>query len=130
MTDQLKEEEKKDKPSLPNLLARFPNAPDQEKIDLLKAQHGDIYLSALSEDEIFIFRALNRAEWRSLQMKLQEGILDGFTQEEEIVKTALLWKSVESLDKKAGTIPTLAEQVVQNSNFMPPAAAAQLVGRL
>lgn len=119
-----------EKPSLPGLLAKFKEAPDQEKIDQFKAMHGDVFISAFSEDEIFIFRALNRLEWRTLQIKLQEGTIDTFQHEEQIVATALLWKSVSNLDKKAGTIPTLAEQVVQNSNFLSPAAAASLVGRL
>jgi hypothetical protein len=56
-----------------------------------------------------------------------------FKAEEDTVTKCVLWASAEgltSLQNKAGTLTTLNEQVLQNSNFMNPAVAASLVIKL
>ena len=53
--------------------------------------------------------------------------------EENIVSMCLLWPklSVEDLQKdKGGTVSTLLEQVMQNSNFLTPQQASMLVIKL
>ena len=64
------------------------------------------------------------------QMKDQ---VNNFVIEVKIVDTCVLWKSpqgAEALAKKAGTYSTLHEQILQASNFMNPAYAAQFVAKL
>lgn len=129
-----KQEEKKE-PSLADklrsLLAEFDNAPSAADIEALKAKHGDVFLSALNDDEVFLFRALTRKEHRATNAAAAEGKIQGEAFEEEIVKTCLLWKSSpESLENKAGTIPSLFEQIMQNSNFLAPQLLSNLVTKL
>jgi hypothetical protein len=129
-----KQEEKKE-PSLADklrsLLSEFDNAPGAAEIEGLKAKHGDVFLSALNDDEVFLFRALTRKEHRTVNAAAAEGKIQGEAFEEEIVKTCLLWKSSpESLENKAGTIPSLFEQIMQNSNFLAPQLLSNLVTKL
>ena len=113
-----------------NALGGFPGAPEQVDIDAWKGQHGDVYVSALSESEIFIFRSLNRLEYRELQERAAQEQLDAMQYEDNTVKQCVLWSSVDDLSAKAGTIPTLLEMIMQNSNFVPPQIAATLVAKL
>lgn len=115
---------------LKELLADYDGAPGATQIDGWKAAHGDIFLSALNDDELFIFRALNRKEHRSLNAAIAEGKLAPESMEEEVVRLCLLWKSVKDLDSKAGTLPSLFEQVMQNSNFLAPQLLSNLVTKL
>lgn len=108
------------------LLRDFPTSPTTEEIEGWKTKYGDIFVSAFSEDELFVFRPLNRREHRELQESAQSE--QDF--EEKCVRRALLWTSVADLEQKAGTIPTLFEQIVQSSNFMAPQLAASLVVKL
>jgi len=111
-------------------LSKFEGAPAPEMITGWKENYGDVYVSAFSEDEIFIFRSLSRSEYTSLQERAATEQLDALAYEEESVKTCLLWSSVQDLNRKAGTIPSLMEMIMQNSNFVPPQVAAQLVAKL
>lgn len=113
------------------LLSKFENAPSAVEIDRLKATHGDVFLSALNDDELFLFKALTRKEHRAFQAAVAEGQLQGEAFEEEVVKSCLLWKShAESLESKAGTFPSLFEQIMQNSNFLAPQLLSNLVVKL
>lgn len=111
-------------------LDKHPGAPNSAKIEAWKAQHTDVFVSAFSDSEIFIFRCLNRKEYVDLQKQAATGELSNEQHEEETVKKCLLWSSVADLNAKAGNIPTLLEQIVAHSNFMPPQLAVQLVGKL
>lgn len=115
---------------LRELLAGYEGAPSAATIDGFKASHGDIFLSALNDDELFIFRALNRKEHRELNARVAEGKVPQEDLENEVVKACLLWKSIKDLDSKAGTIPSLFEQVMQNSNFLAPQLLSNLVTKL
>ena len=128
------QEEAKKEPTLADklreLLADFDNAPSAAVIDSWKAKHGDIYLSALNDDEVFIFRALTRKEHRLFTEAAQKP---EYTSDfdEDVVKACVIWKgSDSSLDSKAGTIPSLYEQVMQNSNFLAPQLLSNLVTKL
>jgi arylsulfatase A-like enzyme len=111
---------------LKELLSEFPNHPDESVIESWKQSHSDVFCSALSETELFVFRALTRQEHRELQAAAEtdEDYEDG------AVRACLLWASIDNLDQKAGTLPTLLEQIMQNSNFMPPQLAGSLVVKL
>ena len=109
-------------------LEQHEGAPTPAIIDGWKETFGDVFIAAFDADEVFVFRALNRKEYRELQIKAADT--DPMEYEESVVKTCLLFQSVSQLDNKAGTIPSLLEMVMQNSNFVPPAIAAQLVTKL
>lgn len=111
-------------------LDKHPGAPSAVKIEGWKAQYTDVFVSAFSDSEIFIFRCLNRKEYVDLQKQAATGELSSEQHEEETVKKCLLWSSVADLNAKAGNVPTLLEQIVAHSNFMPPQLAVQLVGKL
>jgi len=136
MSDQESSPDKKAAPAsspadkLRDLLADFPNAPSADQIESMKSIHGDVFLSALSDDEVFLFRSLTRKEHRDLNTKAAQGIIPQESFEEEVLKVCLLWQSIKNLDTKAGTIPSLFEQVMQNSNFLPPQVLSQLVTKL
>jgi hypothetical protein len=123
-------------PNLAQILAVFPGSPTQQELESWKQLHGEIMCSGFSETELFIWRALNRSDYVSLQKKMrtppEEGKepLNEFDYEEMVVKTCLLWASIPDISKKAGSVSTLSEQILMNSNFMPPQVAAQFVIRL
>ena len=122
-------------PSFIDLLKNFAGAPDQSAIDAWKEEHGDIFCTAFSETELFIWRPLSRAEWREHQMMLSqaEGQVDPFVLEEETVMKVMLWMSnpgEKALQLKAGSVSTLHEQLLQNSNFIDPRFASNLVVKL
>jgi hypothetical protein len=112
------------------LLTEFENAPTAQELEMFKQKHGDIFLSALSDDEVFIFKALTRRDHRAINSEIAENKLASDQYEEEVVKRCLLWQSIKSLEDKAGTIPSLFEQVMQNSNFLSPQLLTNLVTKL
>ncbi len=128
--DKVEEKEK----TLADLLVEFPGAPDQNRIEEWKGQFGEIFCSGFSATELFVFRSLNRKEFVDQQLDLaQAQATDAFTAEETIVEQCVLWMTdvaEKSLTQKAGTLSTLHEQIMQNSNFVNPAMASALVVKL
>lgn len=126
--------EEKAEPSLSEklkaLLDEFPNRPTAAEVDALKSTHGDVFLSALSDDEVFLFRALSRREHRMLNSDIAAEKFSPDELDEKVVNLCVLWKSVSDLEQKAGTIPSLYEQVMQNSNFLPAQLLTNLVTKL
>jgi hypothetical protein len=141
-------------PDLKSLIANLPNAPDQATIDAWKAKFGNVFVSGFDESEIYIWRALTRAEYKQIQIeqqiqtvmnqlgekpnekevtdKITNAINSDFAREEKTVSQCLLWPklSPEELSQKAGTVPSLLEQITANSNFLTPAQASMLVLKL
>ena len=130
-------EEPKEK-TLGEVLQTFPGAPDDSQIEKWKQEFGEILCSNMSETEIFIFRPITREEYVNLQMYIsqtqQQGtVVSNFEVEQKIVENCVLWSSppgVDSLEKKAGTMSSLHEQILQQSNFVNPAYASQFVIKL
>lgn len=127
------EEEKEQ--TLGDVLAAFPGAPDDAQIEKWKQVHGEILCSGFSEAELFVFRPITREEFVNLQLYISQSQeqVSNFAVEQKIVENCLLWASppgVESLEKKAGSMSTLHEQVLQASNFINPAYASQFVIKL
>lgn len=130
-----KEPEKEEERDLGKLMFDLPDAPNQEQVEAWKQEHGEVFCTGMSPTEMFVFRALTRVEFVKIQtiMQAQDNKLTQLDLEEQIVKRCILWSSKEglaSLDKKAGTLSTLHEQVLQNSNFVNPAMASALVIKL
>ena len=109
-------------------------APSQEQIEQWKAQFGEVFVSGFSEEELFIWKPVNRAEWIELQKIAgnPDKPITQFEFEELVCDSCILWKSVTcSWDKgKAGTPGSLQEQILQNSNFLSPQGAQLLVAKL
>jgi len=121
--------------SLAELLASFPDSPTQVKIETWKENHGEIYCSGFSEEEIVVWRPINRREFVSLQESIQTAgeQVSNFDLEERVVGQCLLWTSPQAekaLLHKAGSLTTLNEQIMQNSNFINPQMASALVVKL
>lgn len=120
-----------DGPDLSGLLFDFPGAPTKDEVEEWKALHGDVLCSGFSETELYVFRPLTRAEWLAMQAMAQQS--EGFDVEQEIVDRCLLWATENgkrSLNSKAGSLTTLHEQIMQQSNFVNPSMAAALVVKL
>jgi hypothetical protein len=122
-------------PGLADLLATFPNAPNEVKIESWKQVHGEIFCSGFSETELVVWRPINRKEFVILQEQLQSGTADlsSYELEEKVVTSCILWSTPQaesSLEQKAGSLTTLNEQIMQNSNFVNPQMASALVVKL
>lgn len=138
-------QEEPEAPKAPDLLSIIqskPGGPSKQVIDSWKAKHGAIYASGFSEDELYVWRAITRNEYKKIQIEGQdiaqiqdakEQMAAQMSSEERIVSMCILWpvKTPEELAAdKGGTVPTLLEQVMQNSNFMTPQQASFLVVKL
>ena len=137
-TEQAKEESVQ--PAIPNLvelLKGFENAPTATEIEKWKERYGEVFVSAFSETEVFVWRPLGRLEFYELQKKMRLAAskqAEEFTElhfEEAVVDTCILWSSaLGNLKTKGGSYTTLSEQIMANSNFMDQSMAAVLVMKL
>lgn len=124
-------------PDLASILKAYPNAPSAGQIEEWKKEFGEVFCSGFSETELYVWRTLSRPEWVSLQKRLRiapkedEEQFTELDMEEEVVNKCMLWSSNEkSLVSKGGTVSTISEQVMLNSNFVAPAVASALVIKL
>ena len=121
--------------NLVELLSAFPKAPSEMSIEQWKQNHGEVYCSGFSDEEIVVWRPINRKEFVNLQETIQgsEEKISTFDLEEEVVFKCILWtspKGKQALEHKAGSLSTLNEQIMQNSNFINPQMASTLVVKL
>lgn len=116
-------------------LFAFPGSPTKDQVEVWKQEHGEVFCSGFSMDELFVFRPLKRHEFVELQVLVAQaqGQVSQFEIEETTVKKCLLWTTPNgsrALETKAGTCSTLHEQVLQNSNFVNASMASVLVVKL
>ena len=116
-------------------LKDFTGAPTKEQIDSWKSQHGEVFCSGFSETELFIWRPIKRAEFVNLQAQITsaEKPVSALSAEELVVQMCLLWSSTlgeKALTIKAGSLSSLHEQIMSNSNFMDPRIAAAMIIKL
>ena len=139
MTEEVKqpEEQSPEAPNLVKLLEEFDGSPGAAEIEKWKQQFGEVFVSGFSETEMFLWRPLNRKEYVGLQKKMRTPVQEEEQQftdldfEEAVVGCCLLWGSDEKILKsKGGSVSTLSEQIMTNSNFMAPAMASVLVAKL
>lgn len=132
--------------SLKEILAGGSKRPAQEQIDAWKTQYGSVFVSGFDEDELYIWRPMNRREYKLLQAKRAEltakaeqgaQILAAQMEaewEETICSTCILWPTLKenywSTEAKAGAPSTLAGQIMTQSAFLNPQAASYLVEKL
>jgi len=119
--------------TLAAILAEFPQSPTEVRIEQWKQNHGEVYCSGFSEEELVVWRPINRREFVQLQETVQGASVSTLELEEEVVNKCLLWTSPKAriaLEHKAGSLTTLNEQIMQNSNFINPQMASALVVKL
>ena len=121
--------------SLAAILSEFPQSPTETNIENWKENHGEVYCSGFSEEELVVWRPINRREFVKLQETVQTSgqAVSNFDLEEEVVQKCILWTSPKAkiaLEHKAGSLSTLNEQIMQNSNFVNPQMASALVVKL
>lgn len=122
-------------PDVKEKLFELPESPDKAQIEMWKQEHGEVFCSGFTATELFVFRSLTRGEFVQLQSHLaaQGQQVNTLDVEEQVVQQCLIWSSkdgLKALEKKAGSMSTLHEQIMQNSNFVNPAMAAALVMKL
>jgi hypothetical protein len=130
--EEKKEEEVKGK-DIASALASFPEAPTKEDIEGYKQKFGEVFCSGFSDQELYVWRPLSRKEFVELQSELSQAQGTQLDQEQRVAQLCLLWASDEakrSLEQKAGSLSTLHEQVMFNSNFVDPRIASALVVKL
>lgn len=133
MTDKEVKKELTQEDKLRDMLSNWKDSPSLEKIEEWKLAHGSTFLSILDEDELFIFRPITRAEHRSLNKDISNGLREADTFEDVVVTSCVLWSSLplnKLSEQKAGTVSSLFEQVMSNSNFIPSVALMNLVVKL
>jgi hypothetical protein len=117
--------------SITQLLRELPGSPVQETIDQWKTLHGEVLVAGFSEEEVYIFRPLKRPEYVEMQTMIAAQGLNQLQQQEIICSKCVLWPTgVNWNEGKAGTVHTLHEQIMMNSNFLSPAVASMLVEKL
>jgi len=130
--------------SLKEILTGHDEKPGQEQIDAWKVQYGSAFVSGFDEEELYIWRPMNRREYKTLQARRDELMvlaqqgqgnpLGEAEWEEMICHTCVLWPQVEesywSEKAKAGAPSTLAGQIMTQSAFLNPQAASYLVEKL
>lgn len=125
-------------PDLAQMLKEFDGAPDNTQVEKWKERYGEVFVSGFSETELFLWRPIGRAEYVGLQKKMrsvpatpEDQSSTEFEFENSIVTTCVLWSSDgQSLERKGGSVSTLSEQIMTNSNFMGSAMASVLVMKL
>jgi superfamily II RNA helicase len=130
-----KVEEVEKEATLADLLTDFTDSPSKETIEDWKQEHGEVLCSGFSETELLVWRPITRGEFVDLQTMLAaaETQVSSFELEKTVVEMCVLWASPSallSLEKKAGSLTTVNEQIMQNSNFMDPRMASSLVIKL
>jgi len=119
------------KPDLAKVLEGFEGAPSTETVEEWKKVHGEVFISGFSDTELYIWRPLKRSEYRLMQQESQQSTVDQLDVEEKVVAKCTLWPLMNGdQNLKAGTYSALAQQIMENSNFLAPQVAAQLVIKL
>lgn len=134
--------------NLPGLLSQIPGAPTADQIEQWKTQFGEVFVFGVSPQEMYIFRPINRKEHLKFQLAQQQNQLKLQQQAEgkqlpndelleligdpelDIVASCVLWPVDVDLNMKAGTVSSLYEQIMQNSNFVPANLGHMLVAKL
>jgi hypothetical protein len=123
-------------PNLAKLLVSFEGAPSAAQLETWKQQHGELFVSGFSETELFVFRPLSWKEHKHVNKTLATPVEEGeeprteFDLQEMVVDLCLLWTSVPSYQTKGGTIPSIFEMIMLNSNFTSPQTMAAFTMRL
>lgn len=122
-------------------MSHLEGAPKKEDIEAWKAKYKNIQVFGLSNDDIFIFRSINRAEYRELQSmpdairKANPNITDfdlDQKMKDKVCKMAVLYPSdiSEQIESLAGLATMLAEQIYYYSCIISPEEAVRSIRKL
>ena len=103
--------------------------PNQATIDAWKTTFGEINLLALTEKEMYIYRTVNRLEFKQLSTTAK----DENSFDEMLVQRCVLWPKLGvefNMVSKGGTIGCIKEAILQTSNFLAPQVVMSLVREL
>lgn len=105
------------KAALFEILKGKPDAPDMGQIDKWKQTFGDVFMSGFSEEEIFIFRPLNRGEYTDMQVKQQMAQMKAAKRNEslktnEATLTPEQWADVEKAVKEEAAITETSDETL------------------
>lgn len=105
------------------------NAPKDYELEEWKEMYGNYYISSINEDDdLYIWRTLKRIEYKQL---VKSGMAKNqLAYEEAVISRCCLWPkmSIDSMSKQnAGTIETLAKQILFKSGFVPDQMALSLI---
>lgn len=121
------------KPSIFEKIEQFPGAPSKAQIENWKATHGDVFVSSMPiSGNIYIYRPISRLEWKNLQ-SIAPANADPAWADEQIVTRCVLFPAM-TVDKiagsLAGTVETLAKQILSSSDFYDDNIAISLIHKL
>lgn len=105
----------------------FEGGPTLEEVDEMKETYGQIFMTEVDEGEVFIWRPLNRKEFKTIMAI--EGA-DALYREERVCDKTVIWPPNYDFTAmtvgKAG-IPTLiSEQVMDKSGFVSKTGPMEL----
>lgn len=130
------------------LQANFEGAPSEDDIKRWRRTHGDVFITGLTDDEVFVWRTVKRLEYKNILTRVasaaqamartqsamtnaEEGRNSLFM--EEVCKTCVLWPEI-NVDQltfsKAGTMDTLCNLILEASNFVSHGLAVRLTRKL
>lgn len=130
-----KEEVKPPKSPIERFMERFkdhPRCPTLAMIDRWKQQHIGVYVfNAETDGETYLWRPLNRAEWKQMKPSAEKIDEDAFN--EVVVARCVLWPEMNSeriATSRAGLCSTLFSVIMAGSYFMREDAALSFVEKL
>jgi len=95
------------------------NGPTQEEIDGWKERYGDIYVASFGPEDKYIYRPMNRLEYKQI-MTVSQNNDNKMFMEEKVVSSCVVWPKIDVTKlptSKAGTVSTLVELIMAASNF-------------
>jgi hypothetical protein len=105
----------------------YEGGPTFNQLEAWKSQFKAIYLTEFDDENVFIWRALNRKEYKDV-MKIDNA--DQFYKEERICEKCVLWPQNFSFlamsGGKAGIPSYIAEQIMDKSGFVAKTGALKL----
>jgi len=110
--------------------------PSKAQIDSLKKElQTELFVLPIDEQNIFIYRPINRGEWMRLKNVFQQAgdNISVDAQKEKVVDQVLIWPRLDATQlprMQAGTIDTLHEAVMYASHFLPSTVIINLVEKL
>ncbi len=128
-TQQEQEYEVSDISELAAELLSYEDAPDEALLEAWKSTYGKFFVSSiLGDDVIFIWRTLNRTEYKQLA---NSGVVKNQNSyEEAVIRKCVLWPKVSQegmAASDAGVVPTLAKQILFKSGFVSEQMALSLI---
>lgn len=105
----------------------FDGGPSLDEVEEMKKTYGKIYMTEIEEGEVFLWRPLNRKEFKSI-MSIEGA--DALYREERVCEKTVVWPKKYDFTAmaigKAG-IPTLiSEQVMDKSGFVAKTGPMEL----